>query len=184
MNTNTNFENLAKQELIDNILKMMVTPNLKPQTYSDKDESAFKSFINSVKQNKKANVQLPIEFAIKHEMFSLIKAGKVFIKSSIRFNAEFTTEMPKDSAMSKFESTYTGHEFYYSFLDNHPGIINIDKLKDIPIDYEGLMAVPLTVLEFKNFTRFNIHRVLYTPKHNGKTIYPRIVISNKVAITD
>lgn len=180
----TNFENLAKKELIDNILKMMVTPNLKTQTYSDKDESSYKDFIKSVKLNHKATVQLPIDFAIRHEMFELIKSGKVFIKSSIRFNSVFTTEMPTAGVTSKFESTYIGHEFYYSFLDNHPGIINIDKLKDIPIDYEGLMAVPLTILEFKNFIRFNVYRVLYTPKHNGKLIYPRVVISNKVAIAN
>jgi hypothetical protein len=46
------------------------------------------------------------------------------------------------------------------------------------------MAVPPTVLEYKNFGRFNIHRVLYTPKFNGRFIYPRIVISNKVIVTD
>lgn len=178
------FEVTTKKELIDNILKMMVTPNVKQPVHSDKDESNYKSFIKSVNLSHKASVELPLDYAIRHEMFDLIKTCKVYIKSSIRFTTVFTTEMPTDVTASSYSATYIGHEFYYSFLDNHPGIINVDKLKDIPIDYEGLMAVPLTVLEFKNFIRFNVYRVLYTPKHNGKIIYPRVVVSNKVAITD
>lgn len=180
----TNFENLAKKELIDNLLKIMVTPNLKPEKHSDKDLIAFRNFLEDVKNHKSSTVQLPLDFAIKDEMFSLIKAGKVFIESSIRFTTSFTTKMPTSIIPTRFESTYRGHEFYYSFLDNHPGIINVDKLKDIPIDYEGLMAVPPTVLEFKNLVRFNIYKILYTPKHNGKLIYPRVVVSNKIAVTD
>ena len=63
---------------------------------------------------------MPLDFAIRHEMFELIKAGKVYITSSIRFMTVFTTEMPTEISPSSFEATYKGHEFYYSFLDNHP----------------------------------------------------------------
>lgn len=180
----TNFESLAKKELIDNLLKIMVTPNLKQTKHSVKDDEKYKSFISAVKAHNSATAELPLDYAIKDDLFSLIRDGKVFIKSSVRFTTVFTTSMPDSVTPSVFESIYKGHEFYYSFLDNHPGIINVDKLKDIPIDYEGLMAVPPTVLEFKNIVRFNVHRVLYTPRHNGKIIYPRIVISNKIAVTD
>ena len=174
----------SKKELIDRILKMMITPNVKQSSHSEADERAYSKFIKDVESGKQASVKLPLDFAIKDTLFNLIRDEKVFIDSSVKFVTSFTTKEPKNSVKNLFMAKYKGNEFYYSFLDNHPGIINIDKLKDIPIDYEGLMAVPPTVLEYKNIENFNIHRVLYAPKHNGKTIYPRIVISNKFIVTD
>lgn len=176
----------SKQELIDSILKILVTPNVKNQNHSDKEELAYTKFISNAKAGLTDSVQLPMDYAITHDMFKLIKDGKVFIENSIKFKTVFTTKRPAESVNSTadFSARYIGNEFYYSFLDNHPGIININKLKEIPIDYEGLMAVPQTVLEYKNINRFNIHRVLYTPKHNGRFIYPRVVVSNKFVVSE
>ena len=178
-----NAETAAKKELIDHIISLMVEPNLKLEKQSDEDELKFSSFIKDVKSNKKASVKLPLEFAVRAEMFNLIKSGKVFLDNSIKFTATFTTERPELNGVNVFEAKYVGSEFNYSFLDNHPGIINVDNVKDIPIDYEGLMAVPVTVLIYKNIIRFNIHRMIYTPQFCGKYIYPRVVVSNKFAIT-
>lgn len=174
----------AKKELIDHIVSLMVEPNVKLSTQSDEDEKKFSEFISSVKSGKKVTAKLPIEFAFRADMFNLIKTDKVFIDNSTKFVATFTTERPVTNLQSSFEATYRGNEFDYSFLDNHAGIINVDKIKDIPIDYEGLMAVPVTVLSYKNITRFNVHRLIYTPQFRGKYIYPRVVVSNKFAITD
>ena len=153
----------SKKELIDSLLKVMVTPNLRTVEHSQDDLNKYSSFVKFARIGHKASVQLPLDFAIKDDMLSLI-----------------TTQRPNLTVAPVFDARYVGNEFNYSFLDNHPGIINIDKLKDIPIDYEGLMAVPPTILEYKNIVRFNIHRVLYTPRYNGKTIYPRVVVSNKI----
>lgn len=177
-------EESAKKELLDSILKVMVTPNARKESHSEDDEKKFCTFIKSVNMNKQATVQLPLDFALKHEMFDLVKSQKVFIENSVKFTTTFSTKKPTEFVKSVFNARYVGNEFKYSFLDNHPGIINVDKLKDIPIDYEGLMAVPSTILEYKNLARFNIHRVLYTPKHFGKFIYPRVVISNKFIVTE
>jgi hypothetical protein len=91
--------------------------------------------------------------------------------------------------------TYKGHENEYPKFDNYDAI-NIDKTKDIPIDYEGHMGVPITFLDkyspeqfeiignsgtfagsitidgktIKNPGRFYIH---------GKRMYDRIIIQNK-----
>lgn len=174
----------SKQELINHILSILVTPNVKSSEHSNEDELKYKSFIADVKAGKSATVKLPLDFAINHEMFTLLKSGTIFIENSIKFITTFTTDRPVTKQSSTFSAKYQHNEFYYSFLDNHPGIINVDQLKDIPTDYEGLMAVPPTVLEYKNITRFNIHRVIYMPKHNGRVIYPRVVVTNKLAITD
>ena len=177
-------EATAKKELIDSILKVMVTPCVKVSTHSEAEDDKYNTFIKQVNLGRDATAQLPLDYALRNEMFNHIKNGRVFVESSVKFVTTFTTKRPTVLTDSVFTEKYIGNEFNYSFLDNHPGIINIDKLKDIPVDYEGLMAVPPTVLEYKNLHRFNVHRILYAPKHNGKSLYPRIVVSNKVIVTD
>lgn len=172
-------EATAKKELVDSILKVMVTPCVKTSEHSEIDDNKYNLFIKQVNLGRDAKIQLPLDYALKDEMFNLIKSGKVFIENSIKFITTFTTKRPSVAINQSFIEKYIGNEFIYSFLDNHPGIINIDKLKDIPVDYEGLMAVPPTVLEYKNINRFNVYRILYAPKHNGKSLYPRVVVSNK-----
>lgn len=179
-----NAETIARKELIDHIISLMVEPNVKLAKQSDEDEAKFNSFMNDVRSNKKASMKLPLEFALRAEMFNLIKCNKVFLDNSIKFTATFTTVRPELDKVNVFEAKYAGSEFNYSFLDNHPGIINVDNVRDIPIDYEGLMAVPITVLNYRNIVRFNVHRIIYTPQFHGKYIYPRIVVSNKLAITE
>lgn len=169
----------SQQELIDSILKFMVTPNIQTSNHPDKEEELYLKFISDVNKCKDASVQLPLDFAIRNDLFNLIKNQIVFVESSVKFTTTFTTKKPVNSITPQFNATYCGNEFAYSFLDNHPGIINVDKIKDIPVDYEGFMAVPPTILEYKNLSRFNVYRVLYAPRFCGKAIYPRIVVSNK-----
>lgn len=173
---------LARNELVDYLMKCMVTPNLTQQNHSKEEESSYNNFIRMVKLNHDYSVLLPLDYAIRNEMFSLIKEGKAFIESSVKFQTKFTTNPPTTIDPPVYSAKYRGNEFNYAFLDNHPGIINVDKLKDIPTDYEGLMAVPPTILEYKNLIRFNIHRIIYTPIYRGKHIYPRVVVSNKATI--
>jgi len=77
--------------------------------------------------------------------------------------------------------------------DNYDAI-NIDKTKDIPLDYEGAMGVPITFLDKFNPNQFEIlwttdrggdgmlediklkHTRYGTPIVNGKAIYARILI--------
>lgn len=174
----------SKQELINRLINLMVTPNIKVDEHTKEDESAYNEFVKKATLRHVASVVLPLDFIIKDELFSLIKDGYAFVESTHKFKVTLNTKRPETVVHTEFNAKYIGNEFSYSFLDNHPGIINIDKLKNIPTDYEGLMAVPPTVLEYKNTIRFNIHRVLYTPRFNGKLIYPRVVVSNKVIITD
>lgn len=42
--------------------------------------------------------------------------------------------------------TYTGHENEYPKYDNYDSI-NVDKTSDIPMDYDGVMGVPITFLD-------------------------------------
>lgn len=77
----------------------------------------------------------------------------------------------------------------YPKYDNYDAI-NVDKTKDIPMDYKGAIGVPITFLDKHNTEQFEIlgiDRVLVEEitgkvsrfRINGKEIYARIAIKNK-----
>ena len=65
----------------------------------------------------------------------------------------------------------------------------VNKLKDIPKDYDGVMGVPITFLDKYNHSQFEIvgidRYVADNPRYgrrftlNGKEIYARILIKRK-----
>ena len=101
----------------------------------------------------------------------------------------------------KFDNA-KAHCYYEGFEDNYPkydnyDAINVDKTKDIPIDYPGAMGVPITWLDKYNPDEFEIldardyalndrqrkkNTYLIKDKDgaiNGKPTYARIVIRNR-----
>ena len=76
---------------------------------------------------------------------------------------------------------------------NHPkydnyDIINVDRITDIPMDYNGIMGVPITILDKYNPNQFEIVGIANSSRyifHNcftiikGKKIYNRILLKNK-----
>jgi hypothetical protein len=80
---------------------------------------------------------------------------------------------------------YYGNEAEYPKYDNYDAI-NVDKTKDIPMDYEGAMGVPITFLDKYNPEQFKILGNEYDLNIdkgrgyiNGKRMYSRIFIKNK-----
>ena len=78
---------------------------------------------------------------------------------------------------------YYGNEDKYSKYDNYDAI-NVNKTKDIPLDYEGDMGVPITFLHKFNPEQFEIIRFRKGNDGkdlsiNGKNPYFRIIIRNK-----
>jgi len=74
----------------------------------------------------------------------------------------------------------------YPHYDNYDAI-NIDKTKDIPLDWEGAMGVPITFLDKHNPEQFEIVRFRKGDDDkdlsiNGKCPYFRIIIKNKKPI--
>ena len=88
---------------------------------------------------------------------------------------------------------YYGNESEYPKYDNYDAI-NIDKTKEIPMDYEGVMGVPITFLDKYNPDQFEILGQMATTKINefnfgypyvgGEKIYARILIKNKKLISN
>lgn len=73
----------------------------------------------------------------------------------------------------------------YPKYDNFEGI-NVQKVVDIPIDYDGVMGVPITYLKYHNEMQFEIigeanhgsdnEYDLFKPKIRGKELFKRILI--------
>lgn len=81
---------------------------------------------------------------------------------------------------------YFGNEQEYPKYDNFDGI-NINKTKDIPIDYNGFMGVPITFLHKFNPNQFEIIKFRKGNDEkdlsiNGKHPYFRIIIKHKRSI--
>lgn len=79
--------------------------------------------------------------------------------------------------------TYLGSENEYLQYDNYDGI-NIDKTENIPIDYDGIMGVPITFLHKFNPDQFEIVKFRKGNDEkdlsiDGKCPYFRILIRNK-----
>lgn len=88
----------------------------------------------------------------------------------------------------------TYNEAEYPRYDNY-NAINVDKTKDIPLDYEGNMGVPITFLDKYNPEQFEIIDCIwrysmltgptietkgtYLSKINGLPKYARVIIKNK-----
>ena len=80
---------------------------------------------------------------------------------------------------------YCGHESDYRKYDNYEAI-NVDKVKDIPEDYDGVMGVPITFLDKYNPDQFEIVGIMANnsitefnlgyPFIGGKRKYARVLI--------
>lgn len=82
-----------------------------------------------------------------------------------------------------FKSVYIGNEDKYPKYDNCHAI-NVNRTKDIPKDYDGLMGVPITFLHKYNPDQFEIVKFRKGDdgkdlRINGKSTYFRILIRNK-----
>ncbi|HBR12546.1 MAG TPA: adenosine deaminase [Chryseobacterium sp.] len=91
-----------------------------------------------------------------------------------------TFKRHEDIPLSK---TYYGNENEYPKFDNYDAI-NVNKTKDIPKDYEGIMGVPITFLHKFNPEQFEIIKFRKGNDDkdlsiNGKCPYFRILIKNK-----
>lgn len=87
-----------------------------------------------------------------------------------------------------YKKYYNGNESAYPKYDNYDAI-NVDKAKEIPMDYAETMGVPITFLSKYNPDQFELIGQMVTtkvdelnhgyPYINGKKIYARILIRNK-----
>ena len=92
----------------------------------------------------------------------------------------YTTLMTDQTKMKRrleLTKVYTPEE--YPEFDDYPAI-EVSRCDDIPVSFEGLMAVPTTVvLRGNGDYDYDIVDGPLRPKLNGKTKFPRLIIRRK-----
>ena len=88
-------------------------------------------------------------------------------------------ELRREYILKKtFCCTYYGHESDYPKLDG-VDIIEVSKSRNIPNDYFGDMAVPISALDIIDRSVFDVRGMLDKPTLNDKALYKRILIRIK-----
>jgi len=185
--------------------------------------SLFREYVAQLMEHEKKFVIIGSLSAITYkDIFKLIQENKLWLGYGFTGgNAYFSTPHPREFAkgvyneetgLVKFRnvSWYTNldiakrHEeliLYkkfepkeYAKFDNYDAI-NVDKIKDIPMDYDGVMGVPITFMDKYNPEQFEIIGLIAGnikgmagiksssgkdgPYINGKLKYGRILIRNR-----
>lgn len=152
----------------------------------------YKEFIPLIKENKvwlgydnggTKWFQVPMDYDIPTESRKKIVNGvKYFSMGSVNWYTNLdVASRHKDLILYK---KYNSKE--YPKYDNYDGI-NVNRYIDIPMDYNGVMGVPITFLDHHNPDQFEIIGLdRYTGKNgdkdftiNGKMLFRRILIKNK-----
>lgn len=169
--------------------------------------SEFRNFVSILNKYNKKFLIIGSENAFSYfDIFSLIKNEKIWVG----YNKVKNFNQP-DGSMKKFgnicwftnlptrkmeepltlTATYyndTNRRETYSEYDNYEAI-NIDKVANIPKDYEGIMGVPITYLEKHCPSQFEIVGLMASttqneinygyPYINGEKKYARVLIKRK-----
>ncbi|AKT91436.1 adenine-specific DNA methyltransferase (EcoRI methylase domain) [Campylobacter ureolyticus RIGS 9880] len=133
--------------------------------------SLFRDLIDIVQEKNKKFLIVGVTYSITYKkIFELYKKGKIWLGnnqvniftrpdgSKKRFsNVSWFTNL---KSMKNFEGIrltkkYKGNELKYPEYDNYK-IIEVTNLKNIPIDYDGVMGIPLTLFIKHNPAQFNI----------------------------
>ncbi len=167
----------------------------------NKNAITYKEIFNLIKENKMwiGNTSMstdllfdvPKEYAQELISNKKIGSGYKIVDGVVKGRAQaiwFTNlDIAKRHEDLILYRTYSPEE--YPKYDDYEAI-NVNKTKDIPMDYTGIMGVPISFLDRYNPEQFEIlglddHRLVYPdwrgrgPDLNGKTIYRRIIIKNK-----
>jgi len=118
------------------------------------------------------------------------KEGMIRVSGVVWYTNMETKKRHEDLILYK---TYKGNESDYPRYENYDAI-NVDKTKDIPMDYEGVIGVPITFIDKYNPDQFEIIDInphFFTIVEKGlpkppqlkiagqKDPYARILIKNK-----
>ena len=173
--------------------------------------SLFREYVAQLVEYDKKFIIIGHQNAIGYkEIFPLLKDNKMWLGNGFNRNmAHFINKHYKDYAsdadhkegmirvsgvqwftnldIKKRHEDFIIYQKYnpkdYPKYDNYDAI-NIDKTKDIPMDYKGAMGVPITFMNKYNPDQFEIIKFRKGDddkdlRINGKSLYSRIIIRNK-----
>ncbi len=161
----------------------------------DQNAVTYKETFGFIKENKLWHgydnggtkwFQVPDDYDIETESRIKIENGiKFFSMGRIVWYTNLDTTKRHEKIV--LYKKYTPEEF--SKYDNYD-VINVDKVSDIPMDYNGVMGVPITFVDKYSPAQFEILGIANSARWigyecftliKGRKIYNRILIKNKKA---
>lgn len=129
--------------------------------------------------------EVPEGYPADASKFRVDEEGNLFVRvKGVRW---FTT-LKTDEVLPPIELTETYSEEKYPKCDNHEAI-NVNEVKKIPKDYDGLMAVPITFMDKYNEEQFEIIGMnaikegdVFSSERlicNGEVLYARIILRKR-----
>lgn len=177
--------------------------------------SLFREYVAQLMEYNKKFLIIGNKNALSYkEIFTLIKNNKIWLgfnsPSDFMYGGKPTKKMIgltrwytnlENSKRNEFLNTgkkYDGYENMYPQYDNYDAI-NVDKVCDIPMDYGGIMGVPITFMDKYNpeqfeiidglnrYTILDVAKVndwakanhIHLTEINGKSKYLRILIKRR-----
>lgn len=180
--------------------------------------SLFKEFVNEIVKREKSFLIIGNQNALTYkEIFPLIQNNQVWTGyqfGEMKFrvphtskprktrywvdekgqkwrslgNAMWLTNLDNELRHNKISLTKKYNPNDYPYYDNY-NAINVKKVSDIPYDFDGIMGVPITIINRYNSEQFELigeanhgsdnEYDLFKPIVNGKVLYKRILIKRK-----
>lgn len=179
--------------LFADLFSLIIKHNKKYLLIGNQNAITYKEIFPYIKENKAwvgyrfgdMSFRVPADTKPRNTRFWIDKTGQKWRSLG---NAMWLTNI--DIPRRHEELTLT--EYYepnkYPKYDNYDAI-NVKRVSDIPIDYDGVMGVPITYLKYHNTLQFEIvgeanhgsdnEFDLFKPKLNGKELFKRILIRKK-----
>lgn len=148
------------------------------KTFSTMGRRELFKFLDDVDGGIVSTVTVPMNMIVWEEIWPYIKSGSVILKSSLKFRSTITNDKSKYTPKAFLPSMSYNPETHHCF-DNHPTVININKVSEIPSDYFDLMGVPITFMINFNFDEFECIGIIRDGVCCGKKVYPRAIIKRK-----
>lgn len=173
------------QQLIDHKKKFLIVGNQNAITYKEtfqliKDNKLWMGVDNAGTKW----FQVPQNYEIQTlSRIKEVKGVKYFSMGSIYWFTNLTHKKRNEELVLAQRYTPGAYPTY----DNYDAI-NVNKVSDIPVDYAGVMGVPITFLDKFNPEQFELLGIANSARWighecltiiNGKKIYNRILIKNK-----
>lgn len=118
---------------------------------------------------------IPDNYPLGATICGVDKKGKRFVRvAGVRWFTNMDPERMPDNLILTEKFSPEKFPTYSNY-----GAISVMKTKEIPMDYTGLMGVPITFLDKHRPERFEIVDLLGVPGINGKKLYKRIIIRHK-----
>ena len=182
--------------LVEHDKKFIIVGNVNALTY--------KEFFPLIKENKAwigatihsgdRKFHVPDDYEIRTTNSGVDPDGRKWVRvAGVRWYTNLDIKQRHEELI--LVKRYCGHESDYPKYDNYDAI-NVDKVKDIPEDYDGVMGVPITFLDKYNPDQFEIvggsangqvpdslklgdFKTYNNPIIGSKKIYQRIFILRK-----